>query len=113
MATSDEHKRKAMDAVSHRETAAYRRSFLPRGQSPGVRTAAPAGPLIGDAKCRVMDAIANVETVAQVGWVKMAGGIAAYLGRIREVDRARGTAPQPGHLPHRTTKRDGFGRDYG
>jgi len=34
-----------------------------------------------------MSAISNVETVAQVGLVKLAGGIAAYAGKIREADR--------------------------
>lgn len=34
-----------------------------------------------------MDAIRNVETVAQVGAVKLTGGIALYAAHIRQMDR--------------------------
>lgn len=34
-----------------------------------------------------MDAIKNVETVAQVGAVKLTGGIALYAAHIRQMDR--------------------------
>lgn len=35
----------------------------------------------------MMNAITNVETVAQIGVIKMTGGIALYAARIREMDR--------------------------
>lgn len=34
-----------------------------------------------------MDAIKNVETVAQVGAVKLTGGVALYAAHIRQMDR--------------------------
>jgi len=34
-----------------------------------------------------MDAIRNVETVAQVGMVKLTGGVALYAAHIRQMDR--------------------------
>ena len=41
-----------------------------------------------------MNAISHVETVAQIGLVKLTGGIALYAARIREADREAGTAPR-------------------
>ena len=35
----------------------------------------------------MMSAISNAETVAQVGLVKLTGGVALYAARIREMDR--------------------------
>ncbi len=119
MATPQELKRKAMDAVSHKETASHRRRFQRSGRPPA--SASPSrSPILEEVRRRAMDAISNVETVAQVGMVKLTGGIAAYVGRIREADREmqkshRDTKPgysqrdtRPGY---RTTKRDEFGRD--
>ena len=55
-----------------------------------------------------MDAIANVQTVAQVGAIKLAGGIAVYMGRIREMDREnQKRTPSRSHLD----KRNDFVRD--
>ena len=34
-----------------------------------------------------MSAIKNVETVAQVGMVKLTGGVALYAAHIRQMDR--------------------------
>lgn len=38
-------------------------------------------------KRRVMDAVSNVQTVAQVGLVKATGGVALYAAHIRQMDR--------------------------
>lgn len=35
----------------------------------------------------MMDAVSNVQTVAQVGMVKLTGGISLYLARIRQMDQ--------------------------
>ncbi len=35
----------------------------------------------------MMSAISNVETVAQVGLVKLTGGVALYAAHIRQMDR--------------------------
>jgi hypothetical protein len=56
-------------------------------------------------KRQAMNTIKHTETVAQVGAVKMTGGIALYLARIREADRQAGTAPRPG-------RKHAFGRQY-
>ena len=45
-------------------------------------------------KRQAMNAISHVETVAQIGLVKLTGGIALYAARIREADREAGTAPR-------------------
>ncbi|MEJ0090597.1 MAG: hypothetical protein WDM80_12755 [Limisphaerales bacterium] len=42
---------------------------------------------IDEAKRQAMSAITNVQTVAQMGMIKLTGGIALYVGRIRERDR--------------------------
>ena len=34
-----------------------------------------------------MDAIKNVETVGQIGWMKVAGAAAVYTAHIRQMDR--------------------------
>lgn len=62
------------------------------GTSPPKVKAAPAAPsspktFAKEVKRLAMDAVSNVETVAQVGWVKLTGGVAVYSARIREVDR--------------------------
>lgn len=82
-------KRRAMDAVSHRETAALVRLLKGKGKKSSVVTAAP-GPVQGfvkELKRQAKDAVANVETVAQIGALKLTGGLVAYVGRIREMDR--------------------------
>ncbi len=43
--------------------------------------------VLEEVKRLAMDAVSNVETVAQVGWVKLTGGVAVYSARIREMDR--------------------------
>ena len=103
---SEEQKRKSMNAITHPETAAHRRVF----QKAGVR---PPTSVVQEVKRQAMSAVANVETVAQVGVVKLTGGVAAYVGKIREADRDMQHRQRESRQPQRTTKRDGFGRDYG
>jgi len=55
-------------------------------------------------KRQAMNAISHVETVAQIGMVKLTGGIALYAARIREMDRQ--TPP-----PRRQVRRDAIGRE--
>jgi hypothetical protein len=55
-------------------------------------------------KREAMNAITNVQTVAQIGMVKMTGGIALYAARIREMDRQ---APPR----QRQIRRDAIGRE--
>jgi hypothetical protein len=103
-----EQKKRAMDALAHRETQKHLRTFRGKNLAPSPATppvAAPS-PLPQRAKRLVMDAISNVETVTQVGAIKVAGGIAVYAARIREMDRQnqrKATARQPhrGHLEQR------------
>ena len=76
-----------MDAILHRETQTHRRLF---GASKAVSSPAapePRGLMPANVKRVAMSAIANVETVAQVGTMKLVGGIAVYTARIREADR--------------------------
>ncbi len=51
-----------------------------------------------------MSAITNAHTVAQIGMIKMTGGIALYAAHIRQMDQQR-LAPQP------QIKRDAMGRE--
>jgi hypothetical protein len=54
----------------------------------------------------VAEAINNVTGLAaKVGWAPLAGCSAAYLAHIRQVERERGTTPQPSNPRH-------IGRDY-
>ena len=78
-----------MNALTHRETRAHLRSFVKDSVRPPVSAPLPRGPVIEAVKRTAMNAISHAETVAQIGWVKMAGAVVAYAGRIREVDRAR------------------------
>lgn len=110
MATPHEHKRKAMDAVSHKETASHRRHFQ-RGGRPPASAPPSRGPMLKQMKRQVMNAVSNVETVAQVGMVKLTGGITAYVGRIREADREMQKSQRDTRPGYRTAKRDEFGRD--
>ena len=110
MATPEQ-KRRAMDAVAHGETRAHLRAFRVKAAVAPVEVASPIPPL-QRAKRVVMDAISNVETVAQVGAVKLAGGVAVYVARIREVDKEnKKSAPaRPYSRPH-LDRRNDFLRD--
>lgn len=58
-----------------------------------------------------MDAVSNVQSVAQIGMVKMTAGIAIYLAHIREQDRdARQRMAQ--RNAGRTQRVERLGRDY-
>lgn len=100
-----------MDAIAHRETQTHLRAFRGKGAVASVAVSAPSPPL-QRAKRIAMDAISNVETVAQVGAIKLAGGIAVYVARIREVDREnQKSAPaRPYSRPH-LDRRNDFLRD--
>jgi hypothetical protein len=73
-----------MDAVSHPETQAHLRNL--RGHHAAKVRAVAVTP-VQQVKQMAMHAIANVETVAQVGLIRLTGGIALYAARIREADR--------------------------
>ena len=82
-----------MDAVSHRETAAHKTLFrgtpAPLPETQGV---VPA-----KVKRMAMNAVANVETVAQAGTVRVAAAVGVYAAHIRQVDREnqKDRAPKP------------------
>lgn len=76
-----------MDAVCHRETAAQVRLLKGKGKKSSVAAPGPVQGFVKELKRQVKDAIANVETVAQIGALKLTGGVVAYVGRIREMDR--------------------------
>ncbi len=79
-----------MDAILHSETQTHRRLFgaAKSGAAHSNPAAAETRGLIPPNVKRIaMSAIANVETVAQVGTMKLVGGIALYTARIREADR--------------------------
>ena len=121
MAITDDIKRQRLDAVSHGETTAQIRSFLGSGAGASSKALvtrsqhaglASPGPLLADAKRRAMSAISHVETVAQVGMMKLTGGIALYVARIREADRDAGARQAARHPASgwRTIRRDHFER---
>ncbi|MBB5034127.1 hypothetical protein [Prosthecobacter vanneervenii] len=90
MATLNPLKRRSMDAITHSETQAHMRLFCgtsaTRVKAPAAAPSSPQSFAKG-VKRLAMDAVSNVETVAQVGWVKLTGGVAVYSARIREMDR--------------------------
>lgn len=87
MALPNDTKRKAMNAITHRETAEHMRLLNAKAQLRGYKhaigQALPAG-----LKKQMMSAVAGVETVAQVGVIKATGGVAIYAAHIRQMDRA-------------------------
>ena len=111
MATPEQ-KRRSMDAASHRETRAHVRAFrgndAPKAQILPMKSAT----IPKEAKRMAMNAITNVETVAQIGAVKLTGGIALYVAKIREADREmhKDRAPK---RPEKTSygRSQGFLRD--
>ena len=90
MATNHHAKRRAMDAIAHSETQTHMRMLRgtgshvshPHKAAPESRGLSPQA-----IKRFAMDTISNVETVAQVGTMRLLGGIALYSARIMEVDR--------------------------
>ncbi len=82
-----------MDAVTHKETGAQLAAMrLGRSTALGRAGAAapggPAGGIVAEVKRLAMDAVRNVETVAQIGAVKLTGGVALYAAHIRQMDTA-------------------------
>ncbi len=55
-------------------------------------------------KSQVVDAFTCAETVAQVGMIKLTGGVALYAAHIRQMDRQ---APPP----QRQVRHDAVGRE--
>ena len=43
-----------------------------------------------------MSAVANYQTLASVGMVKLTGGVALYTAHIRQMDRQSGFTPRKG-----------------
>ncbi len=60
--------------------------------------------LTNEIKNQAVDAFTSAETVAQVGMIKLTGGIALYAAHIRQMDRQ---APPP----QRKIVRDAIGRE--
>jgi hypothetical protein len=93
MATADNSKRRAMDAITHPETQTHMRLFrggsLAKGHTPNPHKAEPEPRMLTPQAIKrfAMNTISNVETVAQVGTMRLVGGIALYSARIMEVDR--------------------------
>lgn len=107
MALPEHLKRKQMDACSHKETLSQVRAL--RGNRPPIPQS--RGPLAAGVKRQLMDAVSSVETVAQIGIVKLTGGIALYAARIREMDQGAKKQRTPSQ---RQPRRDDFGREnYG
>jgi hypothetical protein len=107
-----------MDAVSHPETQAHLR-LLRGGASPKVAAPTPAasatpGVTPVSVKRMAMDAIKNVETVAQAGGIRLGIGVAVYVAHIRQVDREnkreahRDTFPRPYNAARHTYGRDSY-----
>lgn len=82
-----------MDTHSHRETKTQISHFrggrdaAVGGKVPGAHAHAAQPSVVGEARKQMMDAVSNVQTVAQVGMVKLTGGISLYLARIRQMDQ--------------------------
>lgn len=87
-------KKKAMDAVSHRETTAYMRSLgyseAMAFSAPALRAGEgqPAGPLSDEAKRMAMDAISHRETAAQITLMRETGSVCMPSTPSRESMRA-------------------------
>ena len=126
MAALNPAKRRAKDAVAHRETTVQVRLLKGTGNDKTMTPAVPAakpslakspvkGSLLGDIKRQAMNAIANVETVSQIGALKMTAGIVAYVGRIRDMDRdnMKQKAQSRNDLHQRPARVERLGRDYG
>lgn len=97
----------SMNAIKHVETQAHMRQLTGAtvSKAPALPTPAPSPSQLVTAKQTAMSAIANVQVLAQIGLLKLTGGIVAYAGRIREMDRQ-------GQRGGRTSKgRDGLSRD--
>jgi len=122
MSTNPNIKRRSMDAISHPETQTQLRSLRGAGlPKTGSTAAKPAvlesrGLSLHEMKRMAMNAITHVETVAQVGVVRLGIGAAVYAAHIGQVDRGakrdaqREPFPRPLGGPQRTVGHD-FGRE--
>ncbi len=93
-----------MDAISHPETQTQVR-LLRGGALPNAPVLAnpPASPSPGltpqTIKRMAMNAVSNVQTVAQVGVLRLTGAIGVYVAHIRQVDRESKREPQRDTFP--------------
>ena len=121
MAIPDHLKSKAMDAVSHKETTDFIRSFGAQDkQADFTHREYPlpeADPLHGVAKSKAKDAILHPETQSQIHLMKETGDITAPITLSRGTDRIASKIAQM-HIAeqgldktHRTMTQDGFGRE--
>ena len=94
MALPDEQKRKAMDPIASPDVKAHVRAFRKHPVVAPAKAPVKSVAVSVAAKREMMDAIKAVETVAQIGAMKLTGGIILYAGRIREADKERGTTPR-------------------
>ena len=108
-----------MDAVSHRETQTQARLLRGTTKAP-VSPATPAGAAsrglsLHQIKRMAMNAITHVETVAQIGWVRLGAGAAVYAAHIRHVDQQAKREAQRDTFPRRFSDArrtgHGFGRE--
>lgn len=101
MAIPEDAKRRSMDAISHPETQAHMRLF--RGNAspsaPALATPAPPGVSPQTIKRMAMNAITNVQTVAQIGTLRLTGIIGVYVAHIRQVDQQAKRERQRDILP--------------
>jgi hypothetical protein len=117
MAISEDAKRRSMDAISHPETQTHLRLF--RGSAspsaPALATPAPSaspGVTPQTIKRMAMNAITNVQTVAQIGTLRLTGIIGVYVAHIRQVDqqpkreRQRDILPRPFSAARHTYERE-------
>ena len=116
MRTPEHVKRKAMNSITHRETTHMARRYKPGRHVAPAKAAAPSPKLslTQQAKMQAMNAVRNVETVAHLGWMRVAAGTAVYVAHIRQMDRDARTQKKqrdarPTHWSQ--TKRDRTGRE--
>lgn len=97
-----------MDAITSRETQTQLRAFRGGrnasmgGKVAAARAEAPRDSVFAEVKRQAMDAIKNVQTVGQVGWMKVGAGVAVYAahvrqrdeGNMREIQQQRDARPQ-------------------
>lgn len=80
---NEEQKHRAMNAVSHRETATQLRSLRRAPQAPGNSTG------LTEVKRQAVALASDAHNVvARVGVIPVAAGLAVYAARIRQMDRA-------------------------
>lgn len=116
-------KRQAMDAVAHKETTAFIRSYgatevpeqrlFTHAQTPGPERR----PIPDAVKRQAMDAVSHGETATQIRLVRDTGSVTPPITPGRESERIAGKVHQlhregqEMERTHRTMTQDGFGRE--